>query len=691
MVDKNDLLVEIGTEELPPQALLRLSEAFQEQFRSRLESSGLKFQKIERFATPRRLALRVLQLDTEQAAQTMVRKGPSVKAAFDADGNPTKAAEGFARSCGVAVKDLEQEESKKGAWLVYRLTTLGKKTEELVPDMVRKSLNSLPIPKRMRWGNLSSEFVRPVHWVVLLFGPNPIAATILDVEAGKNTRGHRFHHPQSISIGTPLEYEQLLRDVGYVEADFAARRERIRRLVDQSSEASGAKAIIDSKLLDEVTALTEWPVPVVGSFDEEFLEVPSEALIETMQAHQKYFPVVDPQGRLLPKFIAISNIESKDPMQVQAGNERVIRPRFKDAAFFWEQDLKRPLADLIPMLDKVVFQHQLGTLGDKSRRVAILAVEIAKKVGLDPGLAERSAKLGKCDLLTDMVGEFASLQGTMGRYYASAGGEHECVSAAMEEQYLPRHAGDSLPQSPCGQVLAIADRLDSLLGIFAIGQKPTGVKDPYALRRASLGVMRILIETPLNLDLLELLKLSATTLVDKVDATGIVGEVYDYMIDRLQGYYRDHEISGDVVDAVLASSPTVPMDIDRRIKAVASFKNLDEASSLAAANKRIRNILRKAALDLPANIDQDKLQEKSERALLSNMDALKAEIEPMMRQGDYGQALSRLATLKPVVDDYFDNVMVLCEDEEIRINRLALLRSLSVTFQDIADISRLNW
>lgn len=691
MGEKKDLLVEIGTEELPPRALLSLSEAFQEQFQARMNEKGLEFEKIVRFATPRRLALRVVQLDAAQAAQTMVRKGPSVKAAFDAEGKPTKAAEGFARSCGVDVNDLAREESEKGTWLVYQLTKPGKRTAELIPDMVRESLNSLPIPKRMRWSDLDSEFVRPVHWVVLLFGSDPIVATILDVEAGNQTRGHRFHHPQPISIEYPLEYEQLLRDVGYVEADFFQRRERIRGLVERAAAASAGTAVIDPELLDEVTALTEWPVAVLGSFDEEFLELPAEALIETMQKHQKYFPVVDSEGRLRPEFITVSNIESTDSRQVRAGNERVIRPRFKDASFFWEQDLKRPLAELRPALDKIVFQRELGTLGDKTNRIGLLAVAIAGKIGLDPNLAERSAELCKCDLLTYMVGEFADLQGTMGRYYAGAGGEHECVCKAMEEQYLPRHAGDSLPQSPCGQALAIADRVDSLLGIFAIGQRPTGVKDPYALRRASLGVMRILIETPLELDLHNLLQLGSSTLRKKVGDAGVVEEVYDYMIDRLHGYYGARGISGDVVEAVLATRSTVPVDIDRRIRAVAAFKRLSEASSLAAANKRIRNILRKSAVELPEKIDRDQLHEESERALYSSIAAVKEEINPLMEQREYAKALTRLANLKPAVDEFFDNVMVLCEDEKIRMNRLALLRSLSVSFRNIADISRLSW
>jgi len=690
MVEKKDLLVEIGTEELPPNALLQLSKAFQELFQVRLEGNGLEFEKIERFATPRRLALRVIQLDTEQTARTTFRKGPSVKAAFDAEGKPTKAAEGFARSCGVSVGELKEEVTKKGAWLIYRLAKPGKRTEELVPNMVIESLTSLPIPKRMRWGDLCSEFVRPVHWVVLLFGNSAIPASILEVKAGNETRGHRFHHPQPISIGSPKEYDQLLRDIGYVEAVFSERRDRIRRMADQTARESGAKALINSQLLDEVTALTEWPVAVMGSFDKEFLDVPSEALIETMQKHQKYFPIADLEGNLLPRFITISNIESRDPKQVRAGNERVIRPRFKDAAFFWEQDLNRPLSKLTADLDKVVFQHQLGTLGDKCKRIGFLSREIAVKIGLDPSLAERSAELCKFDLLTDMVGEFASLQGTMGRYYASAGGEHECISTAMEEQYLPRHAGDSLPQSPCGQVLAIADRVDTLLGIFAIGQKPTGVKDPYALRRSSLGVLRILIETPLELDLHELLNISSSTFADEAKASSVVDEVFNYMIERLHGYYDDQGVSGDVVEAVLAVRPTMPVDIDRRIRAVAVFKNLREASSLSAANKRIRNILKKADPSLSIYIDQDKLQEKSEKALFSNVSALKSEIEPLMLRREYAMALTRLATLKPMVDDFFDNVMVLCEDEEIRLNRLALLKSLFVVFQDIADISRLN-
>jgi len=690
MVEKKDLLVEIGTEELPPLALSRLSESFQEQFETRLQEHGLAYERVERFATPRRLAIRVSQLDTEQASQTQLRKGPSVKAAFDGEGNATKAAAGFARSCGVEVADLEQEDTPKGAWLVYRFTKIGKKTEELIPDMVKGSLGSLPIPKRMRWGDLNSEFVRPVHWIVLLFGDQPIHANILDVNSGKETRGHRFHHPGKITIHDPSEYDTVLRNKGYVEADFEVRKDLIESITVKEAERNGAKAVIEPKLLGEVTALCEWPVAVMGSFGEEFLQVPAEALIETMQKHQKYFPLVNGRGDLLPKFITISNIESKDQAQVQTGNERVIRPRFKDAAFFWEQDLKRSFSGIAKDLDKVVFQHQLGTLGDKSRRVGRVAAEIGSQVGLDESLAKRSAELCKCDLLTDMVGEFAGLQGIMGRYYANAAGEDKCVASAMEEQYLPRHAGDELPKSLCGQVLAIADRLDSLVGIFAIGQKPTGVKDPYALRRASLGVMRVLIETPLELDLKELLKFSAFTLSEKVDATGAVDEVYAYMMERLYGYYGNKEYSQDVVESVLAVSPPIPFDIDSRIKAVEEFKKLDESAALSAANKRIRNILKKSDQTLQLSVNRELLRETSEQNLFDRLLAIQTELGPLLEGRDYHNALSKLATLRPAVDEFFDNVMVMCENEEVRTNRLALLNSLSAAFKDIADISRLH-
>lgn len=690
MLNKKDFLVEIGTEELPPQALLRLSRSFQENLGKELKQLGLGYESIERFATPRRLALRVNGLDVGQQPRIEFRRGPSLKAAIDGDGNFTKAALGFARSCGVEVDALVREETPKGVWLKYEHTNEGEKTLALIPSIVESSLKALPIQKRMRWGDLDTEFVRPVHWVVMLFGDQPIDSIILGVESTQFTRGHRFHHPYRIKIGSPCDYETLLRDPGMVEPDYALRRERIEYQVNQLAVKLGAVAILDNSLLDEVTSLTEWPVAIVGSYDKKFLEIPSEALIETMQKNQKYFPLVDQDSKLIPNFITISNIQSILPSEVVKGNERVIRPRFKDAAFFWEQDLKRPLDSLKPELDNVVFQKTLGTLADKVSRVKILIRFIAHHIGLSISIAERSADLSKCDLLTNMVGEFAGLQGIMGRYYALASGENKCVSSAMEEQYMPRHAGDRLPRTKCGQALAVADRIDSLVGIFAIGQRPTGVKDPYALRRASLSILRILIETPLELDLRKLLEICAETFKSEIDAGSVVDNVFDYVMERLPGYYSEKGIHGDTVDAVLAKRFTNPTDIDKRILAVEHFRNMPEATSLASANKRIRNMLKKAQFKVPEMYQVEVLQMPSEIKLAYEMEAVLSEVQPYLEHRDYTSALSKLASLKETVDDFFSDVMVLCEDQTLRMNRLALLSTINDAFQNIADISKLK-
>ncbi len=690
MAEQQDLLVEIGTEELPPKALGSLSKALHDSFAAALDQRSLGFQSIRRFASPRRLALLVRSLDLAQADRQVERKGPALRAAYDKDGKPTKAAQGFARSCGVEVAELQTQDTAKGSWLVFRQVQPGRATAEMVPEMVEQALAALPIPKRMRWGDRSEEFVRPVHWVVLFLGEQPIRARVMGVEAGRTTRGHRFHHPGEIEITRPDAYAELLREPGRVLADHEERRARIHAQVQAIAEAQGLQAVIDPDLLDEVTALVEWPVPILGNFDERFLEVPAEALVKTMQEHQKYFPVVDSDGALQPHFIAVANIDSRDPEQVRSGNERVIRPRFSDAAFFWEQDLKRPLGAHIEGLKGVVFQKRLGSLFEKSQRVAQLAREIAPELELDPLLAGRAAELCKCDLLTLMVGEFPSLQGTMGRHYARAGNEDAQVAAAMEEHYLPRHAGDRLPETACGRALAIADRLDTLVGIFAIGQKPSGVKDPFGLRRAALGVLRILIETPLELDLEQLLHSAARSLGGQVEAEAAVPEVFDYMMERFKAYYAERGLAPDLVDAVLARRPTRPSDFDRRMHAVAAFRSLPEASSLAAANKRIRNILRKAEEPIPPQPAIGLLQEDSERRLAGLVQGHTVELAPLFAAGRYREALTELSTLREPVDEFFDQVMVMCDDDALRQNRLALLRSLEALFLGVADISRLQ-
>ncbi len=690
MTDKQDLLVEIGTEELPPKSLDQLSQAFLSGVRSQLESSRLDIEDIRRYASPRRLALLVSGLDTAQASEQTERRGPAVAAAFDAAGNPTKAAEGFARSCGVPVSELATVETPKGSWLAFHQVQTGKQTAQLIPGILSKALAGLPIPKRMRWGDGDEEFVRPVHWVLVLYGNQVIEDPILGIRPGRNTYGHRFHHPGPVEISSPGAYESLLQDTGRVCADIAMRRQMILEQVEAVAAEAGCRALIDQDLLEEVTALVEWPTALMGTFDEQFLEVPAEALIKTMQEHQKYFPVLDAEGRLKPRFIAVSNIASRDPEQVRAGNERVIRPRFSDAAFFWEQDLKTPLDAHVEALKSVVFQSRLGTLYEKSQRISRLAGIIAAELDLDPALTTRAADICKTDLMTQMVGEFPGLQGTMGRHYARRAGEPAEVAAAMEEQYLPRHAGDRLPEGDCGRAVAIADKLDTLVGIFAIGEKPTGVKDPFGLRRAALGVLRILIETPLPLDLQALLQSAAEGLAEKLDAGPVVDEVFGYMMDRLKGYYGEQGIQPDVVDAVLSRRPTAPSDIDLRVRAVSAFRRLPEAESLAAANKRIRNILRKTEDAYPEHPQASLLAETPEVELAEQIADLSTQVGPLFDSGQYTEALTRLASLRTAVDRFFEEVMVMCDEEALRRNRLALLASLGNLFLQVADLSRLS-
>ncbi|MDT8386992.1 MAG: glycine--tRNA ligase subunit beta, partial [Thiogranum sp.] len=669
MNEVRDLLIEIGTEELPPKALLRLSEAFAEGMATALDLAALKPSGITRYAAPRRLALLITDLPVTQQDQESLRRGPALSAAFDEEGCPSKAALGFARSCGVEVEQLDKLETDEGAWLAFRAIQQGQPTSVLLPDMLHKALAGLPVPKRMRWGDRSEEFVRPVHWVVLLFGDNVIDTEILGVKTGRHTRGHRFHHPDEIYLAEPQAYMPILETEGQVLADYAARREAIRGQVMEQAKLLNGEALLDEELLDEVTALVEWPVAISGRFDSEFLEVPSEALISSMQDHQKYFPVVDANNKLLPHFITVANIASKDPNQIREGNERVIRPRLSDAAFFWNQDRKQKLEQRSEGLRKMVFQKKLGTLYDKQQRVASIAALIAGRIGADGADAERAAQLCKCDLLTSMVFEFPELQGIMGHYYALHDGERPGVAAAIEEHYHPRFAGDSLPERAIGQALALADRIDSLVGIFAIGQTPSGDKDPFALRRAALGVVRICIEGQLDLDLEMLLQHAADALPPELNAPGVVVPVFDYIMERLRGYYQDTDIDAELIDAVLAVRPTRLLDFDRRIQACGTFRALPEAISLAAANKRISNILKKSAEEIPAEVDNSVLIETAERVLAEQLAAISAIVDPMLDAGDYSSALLQLATLREPVDGFFDDVMVMADDERLRTNR----------------------
>ena len=685
-----DLLIEIGTEELPPKALKKLSLAFLDGVKTGLEKADLPFNSIKSFASPRRLALLITELAAHTADKAIERRGPALQAAYGEDGCPTKAAIGFARSCGVEVEDLDKLENDKGSWLIYKSQQQGQAASALIPDMVTTALDALPIPKRMRWGSLDSQFVRPVHWAVLLFGNDIIESEILSVRTGRTTYGHRFHHPGPIEIPAPSEYEVLLESEGKVIADFDRRASTVRAQVESKAMDLKGQAIIDEALLEEVTAMVEWPVAVAGQFEERFLGVPQEALISTMSANQKYFHLVDQQHKLLPYFITVSNIESRDEARVQAGNERVIRPRFADAEFFWNQDRKRPLDSHLGELKTVVFQQKLGSLFDKTQRVAKLAASIAKQLKAESALAIRAAELSKCDLMTEMVGEFPGLQGIMGRYYAEHDGEDTAIAEAIDQHYRPRFAGDALPDGVISQAVAIADRLDTLLGIFAIGQLPTGDKDPYALRRAALGVLRIMIENKIDLDLQQLLKLAAQQFDAKLKADKAVESVMEFIFDRLRAYYQEQGIRPDVLDAVTALKPARPVDINKRIQAVSSFRKLPEAESLAAANKRSGNILKKVKGKLPNKIKSSLLAEEAEQKLYQVLTELTKSVDPLLASSDYEPALQQLASLREPVDTFFDDVMVMVDDTKLRDNRIALLNQLHSLFLQVADISRLQ-
>jgi len=690
MTADRDLLVEIGTEELPPKALRRLRDAFHALFVGLLDENHLEHGGSEAFATPRRLAVFVRKVPAAQPDRDVMRRGPALKAAFDAAGNPTRPAMGFARSCGVDVEALERLETDKGSWLAWRSRETGRPAAEIIPGLVEQALRTLPVPKRMRWGSSEVEFVRPVHWVLLLFGDKPVQASVLGIRCGRTTRGHRFHHNEPIVIPEPGAYADLLERTGRVLADMDRRRESIRTQVTEAAAALDGRARIDADLLDEVTALVEWPVAITGGFEPRFLEIPPEALISSMQDHQKFFPVMDAAGSLMPNFVTVANIASSDPDQVQAGNERVIRPRLEDAAFFWNQDRRQSLASRSVRLDDVTFQAKLGSLGDKQKRIAGIASAIAEAARFDVRQVQRAASLCKCDLLTSMVFEFPELQGTMGRYYATHDTEPAEVAAALDEQYQPRHAGDDLPATATGQALAIADRLDTLTGIFAIGQLPSGDKDPFGLRRAALGVLRIIIERQLDLDLQQLLGVAAGKFPTGLKAESVVGELFSFMMERLRAYYLDAGYDVHIFEAVLARQPSRPLDFDQRMRAVRTFREMREADSLAAANKRTRNILRKVDTAIPDKYTTALLQEPAEQVLAASIAELETVVSPLFAAREYAEALRRLAALQEPVDRFFDEVMVMVDDTGLRENRLALLNALAQLFLQVADISHLQ-
>ena len=684
-----NFLVEIGTEELPPKALKTLATSFADNVEAELNQAGLSFDKIEWFAAPRRLAVKVLNLATQQPSKEIEKRGPAVSAAFDAEGKPTKAAEGWARGCGITVEQAERIATDKGEWLVHRAKIEGQPTKNLLNDIVANTLAKLPIPKPMRWADKTVQFIRPVHTVTLLLGDELIEGEILGVESARTIRGHRFLGEKEFEIQHADQYPQLLREKGSVVADFNERKAEILAKSQAKATALGGVADIEESLLEEVTSLVEYPNVLAAKFEERFLAVPAEALVYTMKGDQKYFPIYDKDGKLLPHFIFVSNINPEDPTAIIEGNEKVVRPRLTDAEFFFKTDLKQKLVDRLPRLETVLFQQQLGTLKDKTDRIEQLAGEIAKQIGADEAKAKRAGLLSKCDLMTNMVFEFTDTQGVMGMHYARHDGEDEEVAVALNEQYMPRFAGDELPKSLVASAVALADKFDTLTGIFGIGQAPKGSADPFALRRAALGALRIIVEKNLPLDLDDLVKKSAALFGDKLTNQNVVADVVDFMLGRFRAWYQDEGIAVDVIQAVLARRPTRPADFDARVRAVSHFRTLDSAEALAAANKRVSNILAKADAAI-GEINLTACVEPAEKALAEAVLALRTEVQPLIAQGDYTAVLDKLANLRAPVDSFFDNVMVNAEDPALRQNRLAILNTLQGLFLQVADISVLQ-
>ena len=684
-----NFLVEIGTEELPPKALKTLATSFADNVEAELNQAGLTFSKIEWFAAPRRLAVKVLNLATQQPSKEIEKRGPAVSAAFDAEGKPTKAAEGWARGCGITVEQAERIATDKGEWLVHRAKIEGQPTKNLLNDIVANALAKLPIPKPMRWADKTVQFIRPVHTVTMLLGDELIEGEILGVASARTIRGHRFLGEKEFEIQHADQYPQLLREKGSVVADFNERKAEILAKSQAKATALGGVADIEESLLEEVTSLVEYPNVLAAKFEERFLAVPAEALVYTMKGDQKYFPIYDKDGKLLPHFIFVSNINPEDPTAIIEGNEKVVRPRLTDAEFFFKTDLKQKLVDRLPRLETVLFQQQLGTLRDKTDRIEQLAGEIAKQIGADEAKAKRAGLLSKCDLMTNMVFEFTDTQGVMGMHYARHDGEDEEVAVALNEQYMPRFAGDELPKSLVASAVALADKFDTLTGIFGIGQAPKGSADPFALRRAALGALRIIVEKNLPLDLEDLVKKSTALFGDKLTNQNVVADVVDFMLGRFRAWYQDEGIAVDVIQAVLARRPTRPADFDARVRAVSHFRTLDSAEALAAANKRVANILAKAEGDIGA-IDVALCVEPAEQVLAQSVLSLAKEVQPLIAQGEYTAVLDKLAGLRQPVDNFFDNVMVNAEDVKLRQNRLAILNTLQGLFLQVADISLLQ-
>jgi glycyl-tRNA synthetase beta chain len=683
------LLIELGTEELPPKALKKLAVTFLEQIKWQLDSAELAYEEIKWFATPRRMAVVVSQLVGRQADKIIDKRGPAVNVAFDVDGNASKAAIGWARSNGIDIGQAERLKTDKGEWLLHRATQAGKSVEDLIPEIVNTALTKLPIPKPMRWGSAKTQFIRPVHTLTLLYGSKVIIGETLGIFSDNKITGHRFHHNGLVTINHANDYQASLKKA-FVIADYDERQQLIFEQINKAAASINGKALIDTELLEEVTGLVEWPVTLVGSFDKSFLDIPAEPLIYSMKDHQKYFPVLGEDGQLINKFIFVANIESKDPQQVVFGNEKVIRPRLADAEFFFNTDKKHSLESRLMKLESVLFQKQLGSLKEKSERIAQLSEFIAVELNENKDDAYRAGLLSKTDLLTDMVLEFPQVQGTMGKYYARNDGESEAIAQALEDQYRPRYAGDDLPDGQIGCAVAIADKVDSLVGIFGINQAPKGDKDPFALRRAAIGLIRIIIEKDLNLDIAILVNESIKLFSDKLINKNTAENVIDFVMGRFRAYYQEKKFNIDVIQAVLAKKPTAPLDFDKRIKAVSYFRDLVEAEALAAANKRVGNILAKFDGELYEIFNDDLAEEGAETLLATVYSDINNTIIPLLAEQDYQAALTELAKLKAPIDNFFDNVMVMSDDEAVKINRLTLLNQIRNSFLAIADISVLQ-
>ncbi|BCK09052.1 glycine--tRNA ligase subunit beta [Vibrio cholerae] len=684
-----EFLIELGTEELPPKQLRTLAEAFAANFAAELATADIAHEGVTWFATPRRLALKVANLAESQPDRVVEKRGPAVNVAFDADGKPTKAAEGWARGNGITVEQAERLVTDKGEWLLFKEQVQGQQTASVVVEMAAKALANLPIAKPMRWGDKETQFIRPVKTLTILFGSELIQGEILGVASARTLRGHRFMGEAELTIESAEQYPAILEERGKVIADYATRKAMIIEGSQQAAQQLGGIADLEDALVEEVTSLVEWPVVMTAKFEEKFLKVPAEALVYTMKGDQKYFPVYDASKKLLPNFIFVSNIESKEPRHIVEGNEKVVRPRLADAEFFFNTDRKRPLVDRLPLLENAIFQQQLGTIKDKTDRITELAGYIAEQIGADVEKSKRAGLLAKCDLMTSMVFEFTDTQGVMGMHYARHDGEAEEVAVALNEQYMPRFAGDELPSRGVSAAVAMADKLDTIVGIFGIGQAPKG-SDPFALRRASLGVLRILVEYGYQLDLVDLIAKAKSLFGNRLTNANVEQEVIEFMLGRFPTWYQDAGFSIDIIQAVLARNPTKPADFDQRVKAVSHFRALEEAEALAAANKRVGNILAKYDGELGEEIDLALLQEDAEKALAEAVEIMAEALEPAFATGNYQEALSKLAGLRAPVDAFFDNVMVMADDEALKKNRLTLLNKLRNLFLQIADISLLQ-